>query len=58
MGTKILNSTYGILGAATYFIQAAVAYITANPLFFGVVLLLLLSSNKSVQLGKFFKAKG
>lgn len=58
MGTKILNSVYGILGAGTYFIQAAVSYITANPMFFGVVLLLLLSSNKSVQLGKVFKAKG
>lgn len=58
MGTKILNYVLGMLGAATYFFQAAVSYVTANPLFFGVVLLLLLSGNKSIQLGKVFKAKG
>lgn len=58
MGKNILNSAYGILGAATYFIQSAVSYITRNPMFFGVTLLLLLSSNKSVKLGKVFSAKG
>lgn len=58
MGTKILNSTLGIMQAGTYFLQAAVSYITAKPIFFGAVLLLLLSNNKSISLGKVLKAKG
>lgn len=58
MGSKILNSMVGIIQAGTYFLQAAVSYITKNPIFFGVVLMLLLSSNKSIQLGKVLKAKG
>ncbi len=40
------------------FFQAAIRLVIANPLVLGGVLLLLLTKNKSVSLGKIVKAKG
>ena len=55
---KMLNNFMAMLSAVFYYIQAAVSLAISNKLFMGLSVILLLTTNKSIKIGKFLGYKG
>ena len=55
---KMLNNFMAMLSAVFYYVTAAVSLAISNKVFMGLSVLLLLTTNKSIKIGKLFGYKG
>lgn len=55
---KMLNNFMAMLSAVFYYIQAAVSLAISNKWFMGLSVILLLTTNKSIKIGKLLGYKG
>jgi hypothetical protein len=54
----LVTNVGGGISAAAYYFKAAVSLAVSNPWFLGLTVMLLLSSGKSLKLGKALSVKG
>lgn len=55
---KMLNNFMAMLSAVFYYVTAAVSLAISNKVFMGLSVLLLLTTNKSIKIGKLLGYKG